>query len=83
LPALHVRPPAARGRVTLIFSHGNAVDIGQMHEFFVVLAQNARVNLLAYDYSGYGHCRGSSLLQLYLSIDSLSNPGCSSCSKSP
>ncbi|XP_034674821.1 alpha/beta hydrolase domain-containing protein 17C-like [Vitis riparia] len=41
-------------RLTLLYSHGNAVDLGQLYDLFVQLKVNLRVNLMGYDYSGYG-----------------------------
>ncbi|GBF97745.1 hypothetical protein Rsub_10909 [Raphidocelis subcapitata] len=47
----------ARGRparATLLHSHGNAVDLGQMMPIYRDLSRLLRVNILAYDYTGYG-----------------------------
>ena len=52
IPALFLQVP--RARYTLIFSHGNGTDIGQMFDFFVHLALSLQVQILAYEYSGYG-----------------------------
>ncbi|CAD5166964.1 unnamed protein product [Musa acuminata subsp. malaccensis] len=54
--ALYVRNPLAAS--TLLYSHGNAADLGQMYELFVELSIHLRVNLLGYDYSGYGQSSG-------------------------
>lgn len=43
-----------RARCTLLYSHGNAVDLGQMLPVFRDLSRLLRVNLMAYDYTGYG-----------------------------
>ena len=43
----------------ILFSHGNAVDLGQMSSFFVGLGSRINCNILAYDYSGYGASTGS------------------------
>ncbi|KAE8670859.1 Cellulose synthase-like protein D2 [Hibiscus syriacus] len=45
-------------RLTLLYSHGNAVDLGQLYDLFVQLKVNLRVNLMGYDYSGYGASAG-------------------------
>ena len=37
---------------TVLFSHGNATDIGHMRPHLLELAESIGVNLLAYDYSG-------------------------------
>ncbi|XP_042466298.1 alpha/beta hydrolase domain-containing protein 17C-like [Zingiber officinale] len=54
--ALYVRNPLAVS--TVLYSHGNAADLGQMYELFVELSIHLRVNLLGYDYSGYGQSTG-------------------------
>ncbi|URD92916.1 abhydrolase domain-containing protein [Musa troglodytarum] len=54
--ALYVRNPMATS--TLLYSHGNAADLGQMYELFVELSIHLRVNFLGYDYSGYGQSSG-------------------------
>ncbi|KAA0196298.1 hypothetical protein FBUS_07292 [Fasciolopsis buskii] len=46
---------------TVLFSHGNAVDIGQMAGFLQSLAHRFGVNILCYDYSGYGASSGQRL----------------------
>lgn len=42
--AMYVRYPMATS--TLLYSHGNAADIGLMYELFVELSINLRVNLM-------------------------------------
>lgn len=54
--AVYVRYPMASS--TLLYSHGNAADLGQMYELFLELSFHLRVNLLGYDYSGYGQSSG-------------------------
>lgn len=54
--AMHVRNPSAK--LTLLYSHGNAADLGQMYELFVELSSHLGVNLMGYDYSGYGQSSG-------------------------
>ncbi|CAH9092635.1 unnamed protein product [Cuscuta epithymum] len=54
--ALYVRNPAAK--LTLLYSHGNAADLGQMYGLFCELSRHLRVNLMGYDYSGYGQSTG-------------------------
>ncbi|KAK9144234.1 hypothetical protein Sjap_004137 [Stephania japonica] len=51
-----LRNPYAR--LTLLYSHGNAADLGQLYDLFVQLKLNLRVNLVGYDYSGYGASTG-------------------------
>ncbi|AAG31199.1 hypothetical protein [Arabidopsis thaliana] len=54
--AVYVKHSKANG--TLLYSHGNAADLGQMFELFVELSNRLRVNLMGYDYSGYGQSTG-------------------------
>lgn len=42
--ALYVRYPMATS--TLLYSHGNAADIGQMYELFIQLSIHLKVNLM-------------------------------------
>ncbi|XP_073007225.1 uncharacterized protein [Typha latifolia] len=54
--AVYVRNPAAAS--TLLYSHGNAADLGHMYDLLVQLSFHLCVNLLGYDYSGYGQSSG-------------------------
>ncbi|KAH7674378.1 putative alpha/beta hydrolase protein [Dioscorea alata] len=54
--AMYVNNPAAK--LTVLYSHGNAADLGQLHDLFCELSAHLRVNLLGYDYSGYGCSSG-------------------------
>ncbi|KAK4367637.1 hypothetical protein RND71_011429 [Anisodus tanguticus] len=54
--AVYIRNPAAM--LTVLYSHGNAADIGQMYDLFTELSHHLRVNLMGYDYSGYGRSTG-------------------------
>ncbi|XXG88880.1 hypothetical protein AAC387_Pa12g1026 [Persea americana] len=54
--AVYVRNPMASS--TLLYSHGNAADLGQMYELFIRLSIYLKVNLMGYDYSGYGQSTG-------------------------
>ncbi|XP_044507057.1 alpha/beta hydrolase domain-containing protein 17C-like isoform X2 [Mangifera indica] len=54
--AVYIKNPAAQ--LTLLYSHGNAADLGQMYELFYELSVHLRVNLMGYDYSGYGQSTG-------------------------
>jgi hypothetical protein len=44
--AMHVRQAGAK--LTLLYSHGNAADLGQMYELFVELSAHLNVNLMGY-----------------------------------
>lgn len=46
IAAVYVRYPMAT--TTLLYSHGNATDIGQMYELFLELSIHLRVNLMGY-----------------------------------
>ncbi|XP_076304888.1 alpha/beta hydrolase domain-containing protein 17B-like isoform X2 [Tachypleus tridentatus] len=48
---VHCSPNA---RYTVLFSHGNAVDLGQMSSFYLGLGSRINCNIFSYDYSGYG-----------------------------
>ena len=41
-------------RLTLLWSHGNAADLGMMSDLLVDRCINLRCNVVTYDYSGYG-----------------------------
>uniref|UniRef100_A0A8C6HUB9 Abhydrolase domain containing 17A n=1 Tax=Mus spicilegus TaxID=10103 RepID=A0A8C6HUB9_MUSSI len=57
-------------RYTVLFSHGNAVDLGQMCSFYVGLGTRIGCNIFSYDYSGYGISSGRpSEKNLYADID--------------
>lgn len=43
---VHIKHPKASA--TLLYSHGNAADLGQMFELFVELSLRLRVNLVGY-----------------------------------
>ncbi|XP_010257891.1 PREDICTED: protein ABHD17B [Nelumbo nucifera] len=54
--AMYVKNPSAS--LTVLYSHGNAADLGQMYELFTELSLHLCVNLMGYDYSGYGQSSG-------------------------
>ncbi|KAI3420386.1 Alpha/beta hydrolase domain-containing protein aho-3 [Globodera pallida] len=58
IACMFVRPHEELQHFTLLFSHGNAVDIGQMCGFYFGLGQRLRCNVFSYDYSGYGQSTG-------------------------
>jgi fermentation-respiration switch protein FrsA (DUF1100 family) len=41
-----------------MFSHGNSTDLGYMLDNFLDLAFNCKINVFAYEYSGYGLSQG-------------------------
>ncbi|KAK9100363.1 hypothetical protein Scep_023793 [Stephania cephalantha] len=61
-------------RFTILYSHGNAADLGQMQELFIELRAHLRVNIMSYDYSGYGASTGKpSEFNTYYDIDAVYN----------
>ncbi|XP_001347181.1 hypothetical protein (macronuclear) [Paramecium tetraurelia strain d4-2] len=42
----------------MLFSHGNASDLGYMIDTLIDLCSNLRINIFAYEYSGYGLSQG-------------------------
>ncbi|KDP32994.1 hypothetical protein JCGZ_13025 [Jatropha curcas] len=70
--AVHIKHP--RASATLLYSHGNAADLGQMFELFVELSKRLRINLMGYDYSGYGQSSGKPTeCNTYADIDAAYN----------
>jgi abhydrolase domain-containing protein 17 len=51
IPAFYLDRQA---KITFLFSHGNAEDLGLIFEWFVFLSNELKVNVLAYEYDGYG-----------------------------
>ena len=51
-------PAPSKVRFTLLSSHGNAVDLGQVLPLYEQLAKLLKINVLAYDYRGYGKSSG-------------------------
>ncbi|XP_037079749.1 alpha/beta hydrolase domain-containing protein 17B-like [Pollicipes pollicipes] len=57
-------------KYTILFSHGNAVDLGQMSSFYLGLGSRINCNIFSYDYSGYGDSTGRpSEKNLYADIE--------------
>ena len=44
---------------TLLYSHGNATDVGAMFQIQTVLSQSLQCNVVSYDYSGFGESGGT------------------------
>nr|XP_043606999.1 alpha/beta hydrolase domain-containing protein 17B-like [Erigeron canadensis] len=67
---VYIKHPKASA--TLLYSHGNAADLGQMFELFVELSLRLRVNVVGYDYSGYGQSTGKpSECNTYADVDAV------------
>jgi len=58
--AVYVSCSSRSGRKpkTILHSHGNAVDLGIMHSVYCHLSEHLGVNVMGYDYSGYGWSTG-------------------------
>ncbi|KAE8776781.1 alpha/beta hydrolase domain-containing protein 17A [Hordeum vulgare] len=54
--AMYVGCPKAS--LTVLYSHGNAADLGKMYELFIEFSARLHVNIMGYDYSGYGRSSG-------------------------
>jgi len=44
--------------MTIIYSHGNATDVGAMYPLQAILSNSLECNVVSYDYSGYGESGG-------------------------
>lgn len=51
-------PATTATKTTIVYSHGNAADIGAMFMFLKLLRDNLPVNVLHYEYVGYGLAKG-------------------------
>lgn len=54
VPAFYIDRSA---QLTVLFSHGNAEDLGMIFDWFESFSKQLNVNVLAYDYTGYGRSR--------------------------
>ena len=45
--------------MAIIYSHGNAVDLGSLHTVAALICQECKCTVVTYDYSGYGESTGS------------------------
>lgn len=52
LSAFFCEYPGARA--TILYSHGNAEDIGQLRKWMTYLSKMLKCNTMTYDYQGYG-----------------------------
>lgn len=55
-PAFYIHRESAK--FTLLFSHGNAEDLGLIIRYFREVSHILRVNVFAYEYTGYGMSTG-------------------------
>jgi len=56
IPAFFIKRRGAK--ITFLFSHGNAEDLGMMYNRMKEMARVLGVNVMAYDYTGYGMSSG-------------------------
>ncbi|CAM9457927.1 unnamed protein product [Choristocarpus tenellus] len=57
IPVFHVERSS---QFTVLFSHGNAeADLGLIYEWFYDFSRQLNVNVLAYEYAGYGKSEGT------------------------
>jgi len=60
IPVLHIRYKRNQNthtttpRFTLIYSHGNAEDLGSIQDWMYQLSRKLHIDIIAYDYVGYG-----------------------------
>ncbi|KAL8454371.1 hypothetical protein Emag_001398 [Eimeria magna] len=54
IPALFIQHPAARQ--TILLSHSSNTDLGFTYPLLLFLSRSLTVNVMAYEYSGYGFC---------------------------
>ena len=52
IPACYIKYPHAK--YTILYSHGNAEDLGMIYPFLADLGRVLKISILAYDYTGYG-----------------------------
>mmetsp|Transcript_12822 Transcript_12822/g.27721 ORF Transcript_12822/g.27721 Transcript_12822/m.27721 type:complete len:329 (-) Transcript_12822:518-1504(-) len=50
--------PHRSATITILYSHGNAVDLGQMLPVYRELSKLLKANVMGYDYTGYGASTG-------------------------
>lgn len=56
-------------KFTLLFSHGNATDIGQIAYYLPTLSDDLKCSIFAYDYAGYGQSTGKRTMEADLYVD--------------
>ena len=57
-PVNQDRTSEGKKTMTIIYSHGNATDIGAMYPLQAILSNSLECNVVSYDYSGYGESGG-------------------------
>lgn len=56
--ATHIK--RSKSAITLIFSHANGDDLNNCYSQMMTLSRTLNVNVIGYDYSGYGKSTGTS-----------------------
>ncbi|KAG6975931.1 hypothetical protein JG688_00001859, partial [Phytophthora aleatoria] len=56
IPAFFI--PCDKAEYTVLFSHGNAEDLGMIYDWFREVSRRLQANVMSYDYSGYGISEG-------------------------
>lgn len=56
IPAIHIKRPSAT--FTILYSHGNAEDVGLSLSYLDVMSEICKANVLAYEYPGYSIAEG-------------------------
>lgn len=57
IAATHIK--RSTSAITLIFSHANGDDLNHCYQHMLTLSKELNVNVLGYDYSGYGASSGT------------------------
>lgn len=57
IPACYIECP--RAKFTILFSHANAEDLGLIFEHLKTLSNVLQVNVMGYEYTGYGQSTGT------------------------
>mmetsp|Transcript_79204 Transcript_79204/g.153170 ORF Transcript_79204/g.153170 Transcript_79204/m.153170 type:complete len:268 (-) Transcript_79204:97-900(-) len=59
IAAVHIRRGATGSDRVILYSHGNAEDLGQRLSYLDVMSETCGADVLAYDYCGYGFSEGT------------------------
>mmetsp|Transcript_42628 Transcript_42628/g.62237 ORF Transcript_42628/g.62237 Transcript_42628/m.62237 type:complete len:365 (+) Transcript_42628:128-1222(+) len=54
IPAIFIKANNKMNVPTILYSHGNAEDLGLIYDYLSDISTLLRVNIIAYDYTGYG-----------------------------
>lgn len=65
----HTKSERPRTKQVMVFSHGNGTDIGEMSGALANLGQTLRIDIVCYDYSGYGISGGDATIETTLYQD--------------